>query len=167
MLYTLRFFSSKCSLFHNANLFGACIIHILYTGCAKILYTGCAKIKKNNSGTKGLMSETCWVHQKWNKIASDTKLVFYSSAVTMMHGPINITFHYHVSNWSLPLPLQFLAVILLILISTCRRIRLWSHYIRIWPIFYTDIHSRQRQNKEMRLTLWRGNYFFNFSTPCI
>ena len=36
MLYTLRFFSSKCSLFHNANLFGTCIIHILYTGCAKI-----------------------------------------------------------------------------------------------------------------------------------
>ena len=30
------FFSSKCNLFHNANLFGSCIIHILYTGCAKI-----------------------------------------------------------------------------------------------------------------------------------
>ena len=36
MLYTLRFFSSKCSLFRNVNLFGSCIIHILYTGCAKI-----------------------------------------------------------------------------------------------------------------------------------
>ena len=36
MLYTLRFFSSKCSLFHNANLFDSCIIHILYTGCAEI-----------------------------------------------------------------------------------------------------------------------------------
>ena len=30
------FSSSKCSLFHNANLFGFCIIHVLYTGCAKI-----------------------------------------------------------------------------------------------------------------------------------
>ena len=30
-LYCLFFFSSKCSLFHNANLFGSCIIHILYT----------------------------------------------------------------------------------------------------------------------------------------
>jgi len=30
------FFSSKCSLFHNSNFFGSCIIHILYTGCAKI-----------------------------------------------------------------------------------------------------------------------------------
>ena len=48
MLYTLRLFSSKCSSFHNANLFGSCIIHILYTGCAEI--------KKNNSGAKGLMS---------------------------------------------------------------------------------------------------------------
>jgi len=36
-----------------------------------------------------LMSETCWAH-KWNKIASDIKLLFYSSTITMMHGPINI-----------------------------------------------------------------------------
>ena len=47
MVYTLRFFFSlKCSLFHNSNLFGSCIIHILYTECAKI--------KKNNSGAKRL-----------------------------------------------------------------------------------------------------------------
>jgi len=37
-----------------------------------------------------LMSETCWVRKKWNKIESDMKLVFYSSSITMMHGPINI-----------------------------------------------------------------------------
>ena len=37
-----------------------------------------------------LMSETCWAHKKWNKIASDIKLVFYSSTITMMHGPISI-----------------------------------------------------------------------------
>ena len=37
-----------------------------------------------------LMSETCWLHKKWNKIGSDIKLVFYSSTITMMHGPINI-----------------------------------------------------------------------------
>ena len=30
------FFSSKCGLFHNSNLFASSIIHILYTGCAKI-----------------------------------------------------------------------------------------------------------------------------------
>ena len=39
-----------------------------------------------------LMSETYWVHKKWNKIASDIKLVFYSSAITMIEGPINIRF---------------------------------------------------------------------------
>ena len=37
-----------------------------------------------------LMSETCWAHKKWNKIPSDIKLVFHSSTITMMHGPINI-----------------------------------------------------------------------------
>ena len=30
------FFFSKCRLFHNATIFGSCIIHILHTGCAKI-----------------------------------------------------------------------------------------------------------------------------------
>ena len=29
-VYTLRFISSKCSLFHNSNIFGSCIIFILY-----------------------------------------------------------------------------------------------------------------------------------------
>ena len=37
-----------------------------------------------------LISETCWAHNKWNKIASDIKLVFHSSTITVMHGPINI-----------------------------------------------------------------------------
>jgi hypothetical protein len=36
MLHNLRFFSSKYSLFHNATLFGSCIIHILNTVCPKI-----------------------------------------------------------------------------------------------------------------------------------
>jgi len=37
-----------------------------------------------------LMSETCRAHKKWNKTASDMKLVFYSSTITMMHSPRNI-----------------------------------------------------------------------------
>ena len=45
-LYSPFSFSSKCSLFHNANFFGSCIIHILCTGCGKI--------KKKYSGAKGL-----------------------------------------------------------------------------------------------------------------
>ena len=47
-LYSPFFFlSSKCSLFRNANLFGSCVIHILYIACAEIK-------TKNNSGAKGL-----------------------------------------------------------------------------------------------------------------
>ena len=59
MVYTLRFFSSKCSLFHNSNVFGSCIIHILYTGCAKI--------KKNNSGAKRLifLPHYCEEYKLW------------------------------------------------------------------------------------------------------
>jgi len=47
MVHTPFFSSSKCSLFHNSNLFGSYIIHILYTRCAEI--------KKNNSGAKRLI----------------------------------------------------------------------------------------------------------------
>ena len=46
-IYSPLFSSSKCSLFHNSNVFCSCIIHILYTGCAKI--------NKYNSGAKRLM----------------------------------------------------------------------------------------------------------------
>ena len=82
MLYTIRFFSSKRSLFHNANLFGSYIIHILYTECAKIK-------KKNNSGAKGLITVTkrkpksisyfvykMWIIQEPNKLALWNKLHF-------------------------------------------------------------------------------------------
>jgi len=46
MLHTLLFFSPKCRLFHNSTFFGSCVIHILYTECAKI--------KKKKSSAKGL-----------------------------------------------------------------------------------------------------------------
>jgi hypothetical protein len=43
-VYTLRFFLFKMQFFfHNSNIFGFCIIHILYTGCAKIKKKSCAK----------------------------------------------------------------------------------------------------------------------------
>ena len=42
-------------MFHNSNLFGSCIIHILYTVCAKI--------KKNNSGDKRLTFVDVCPHQ--------------------------------------------------------------------------------------------------------
>jgi hypothetical protein len=44
---SLLLFSSKCCVFCNANFFGSCVIHILYTGRAKI--------KMSNSGNKRLI----------------------------------------------------------------------------------------------------------------
>ena len=44
MGYTLRFFPLQNAVCFIILTFGSCIIHILYTGCAKI--------KKNNSGAK-------------------------------------------------------------------------------------------------------------------
>ena len=49
-----------------------------------------------------LMSETCWAHKKWNKISSDIKLVFHSSNITVMRGPINIRFTSIQSNTRVP-----------------------------------------------------------------
>jgi len=39
-------------LFHKANFFGSCIIHILYTECAEII--------KDNAGAKGLRMGGSW-----------------------------------------------------------------------------------------------------------
>jgi len=36
IIYSSFFFSSKCSLFHNSNVFGSCFVHILYIVCATI-----------------------------------------------------------------------------------------------------------------------------------
>ena len=67
MVYTLRFFlSSKFSLFHNSNVFGSCIIHILYTVCAKI--------KKNNSGAKSLKE----------RISADTPTIHKDVSLTSL-----------------------------------------------------------------------------------
>ena len=46
-LYSPFFSLQNAVCFIMLNLFGSCIIHILYTGCAEI--------KKNNSSAKGLM----------------------------------------------------------------------------------------------------------------
>ena len=62
MVYTLRFFPSECSLFHNSNIFGSCFIHILYTGCAKI--------EKNNSGAKGLNITSNRLYMHWQTNSS-------------------------------------------------------------------------------------------------
>ena len=37
-----------------------------------------------------LMSETCWAHKKWNKIASDIKLIFYSSKRLKVYSLVKV-----------------------------------------------------------------------------
>ena len=43
-----------------------------------------------------LMSETCWAHKKWNKIAIDIKLVFhFSTVLTEFVIPMKVAAHEH------------------------------------------------------------------------
>jgi len=50
-----------------------------------------------------VMPETCSAYKKYNKIISGIYLVFYSSVITMMHGPINIRYtHIHTSIYAKP-----------------------------------------------------------------
>ena len=66
MVYTLRFFSLKCSLFHNSNLFGSCIIHILYTVCAKIKkIIPRQKVKVLLKSATKLRSQNVWYHKPY------------------------------------------------------------------------------------------------------
>ena len=60
MLHTLRFFlSSKCRLFHNATFFGSCVIHILYTECAKIKKKKIRRQRVKRNGTRSLVETRC------------------------------------------------------------------------------------------------------------
>ena len=77
MVYTLRFFSSKCSLFHNSNIFGSCIIHILDIGCAKI--------KK-----KIMHQRVNAVHMHANRVRYNKSLLFFYAPTREMGGvPVN------------------------------------------------------------------------------
>ena len=50
-----------------------------------------------------VVPETCWAYKKHNKIISDIYLVFYSSVITMMHGPTNIKIspEFAGTNWKI------------------------------------------------------------------
>ena len=74
--YNLKLQPDKCELFHNANLFGSCIIHILYTGCAKIK-------KKNNSGAKGLKQQLSVIRSSLGAVNSTLADVEYNKNSTL------------------------------------------------------------------------------------
>ena len=74
-----------------------------------------------------LMPETCWAHKKWNKIASDVKLVFYSSI-----------FHLCISL-ALPLYLSFSPFPLLILRDFLSLQFFFAYFLS--PPFFRDFLS--------------------------
>ena len=86
MLYTLRFFLLKCSLFHNANLFGS----VLFT----FYIQGVLKLKKNDSGAKGLKmeaalpSETLVTAQCYNPGNLNLRIVLITCYVTSGTGAL-------------------------------------------------------------------------------
>jgi len=58
-----------------------------------------------------LMSETCWAHKKWNKIASDIKLVFYSSTYFKLYNfHITKSKHTILTIWNSKLSWQCICV---------------------------------------------------------
>ena len=64
MVYTLRFFfSSKSSSSHNSKVFGSCIIHILYTGCAKKIIPAS---KVNCVSSQRHLQISPWAAYAWN-----------------------------------------------------------------------------------------------------
>ena len=75
-----------------------------------------------------LMSDTCWAHKKWNKIASDIKLVFYSSAITMMHDPINIRWEF---TFALQENVYYVQFVKLCFVSSCLKFQLGTNR-NIW-----------------------------------
>jgi hypothetical protein len=45
-------------------------------------------------------------------------------------------------------------------------VRLRSHCIRIWPIFYTGVHCRHRKKKQMRLNKWKRSQWCHAALTC-
>ena len=73
-----------------------------------------------------LESETCWAHNKWNKIASDIKLVFHLSTIAMMHGPINIKYWIGLHNSGLLHPLSTRS--LLVALELYEHRKIWAEW---------------------------------------
>ena len=49
-----------------------------------------------------LMSETCWVYKKWNKIASDIKMDFYSSTRMKLLNSAQLYYSYYLAITTVP-----------------------------------------------------------------
>ena len=94
-----------------------------------------------------LMSETCWAHKKWNKIASDIKLVFHSSTISARS--CNICTYYimlHSRTWLGKLIVSHLENYcafygtqrLIIMFTVCTNCLSWARLIQFTPSYSTS-----------------------------
>ena len=90
-----------------------------------------------------LMSETCWAHKKWNKIASDIKLAFYSSTSTFLYSQQQLL--YSIPGNSCELYENYLKVLKLL-----RNIKM---FFCCGDLLFLVVQYNS-------LTFWRWNYFF-------
>ena len=76
-ILSVFFSSSKCSLFLSSNIFGSCIIHILYTGCAKI------NILKHGVYTLRFSSSKCSLFLSSNILGSCIIHILYTGVLKL------------------------------------------------------------------------------------
>ena len=72
---------SYCSWFNVCWRFG--VVGLEWYPCCRLKLATPIPLQPKLLMMDILMSEICWAHKKWNKIASDIKLVFYSSIMGM------------------------------------------------------------------------------------
>jgi len=153
LVYTLRFFSSKCSSFHNSNVFGSCVIHILYTGCAKIL--------KNDSGAERLI--TPWSTVLLEKLTG-SQLVKNFPAI---YG--TQTVHYHIHKC--PPPVHNLSQIRLVNATTIHFLKIHFNIIlpstpgsSKWFLSLRFPHQKPAHTSALPLTCYMPSHIPFFST---
>ena len=83
---------SYCSLFDVCWSFG--VVGLEWYPCCRLKSVVIQQNSRKLLMTDILMSETCWAHKKWNKIASDIKLVFYSSTFKYPGLETNYCYNY-------------------------------------------------------------------------
>ena len=68
-----------CWITTSVILFSVCCVLEIWCGWFWVVLVLQAEHSRRLLKMDILMSETCWAHNKWNKITSDIKLVFHSS----------------------------------------------------------------------------------------
>jgi len=100
-----------------------------------------------------LRSETCWAHKNWNKIASDIKLVFYSSTLMRNFTNRSIDAKSKDRKALITVSKEWVSLGRFSWNSQSITKRLWTYNVLNFI--------------QIELTFWRRNYFLNFSTTCI